>query len=233
MPVDFKVEKLAPKNFSVIFRKNNQEKIIKVRSETFGELVRRVRTERGLALREVSAKVDLDQSTLSKIERNELPAPQRIIRPLSELLETGYRALQIKYLSEKIYYELKPADYALESIEVARKRLERERGGTAHEVERKQLIGRLRDYFESLPVEKAWLFGSFARSEESYDSDVDLLVRFKKPNSLDLFDYAGLKIELEDLTGRQVDLVEEGYILPSAKKRIEEEKVLIYERKAG
>ena len=55
------------------------------------------------------------------------------------------------------------------------------------------------------------------------------MVKFRQPNNLDLFDFVGLTIDLEEITGRQVDLVEEGYVLPNAKKKIEEEKVLIYE----
>ena len=98
-----------------------------MRSETFGEFIRKRRIERGLKLREVSNKVDIDQSTMSKIERNELIAPQRIIRPLSEKLEVEYRALQVKYLSEKIFYELKQADYPIEALEIAKKRLEKEK----------------------------------------------------------------------------------------------------------
>ena len=88
-------------------------------------------------------------------------------------------------------------------------------------------------YLNKKPIEKAWLFGSFARNEESFDSDIDLLVRFVKPNKVDLFDYVGLRQDLEDLTGRQIDLVEEGFVLPNAKIQIDQEKVLIYERKAG
>ncbi len=204
-----------------------------MRPETFGEFIREKRLERGLALRQVSNAVDIDQSTMSKIERNELTAPQRIIKPLSEKLGIEYRELQIKFLSEKIYYELKQEDYSIESLEIAKKRLEREKGGTSYDVERKQLIERVRDYFKNKPIDKAWIFGSFARNQESYDSDIDLIVKFKQPNDLDLFDYVGLKIGLEEITGRQVDLVEEGYVLLNAKKKVEEEKVLIYDRKAG
>ncbi|MCB0596013.1 MAG: XRE family transcriptional regulator [Lewinellaceae bacterium] len=204
-----------------------------MRSETFGEFIRKKRIERGLTLRQVSNTVDIDQSTMSKIERNELMAPQRIIKPLSEKLGVEYRELQIKYLCEKIYYELKQEDYSIESLKIVKKRLEREKEGTSYEIERKQLIKRVRDYFRNKPIDKAWIFGSFARSQESYDSDIDIIVKFKQPNNLDLFDYVGLKIGLEEITGRQVDLVEEGYLLPNAKKKIEEEKVLIYERKAG
>ncbi|MCB9346062.1 MAG: DUF86 domain-containing protein [Lewinellaceae bacterium] len=74
-----------------------------------------------MTLRQVSNKVDVDQSTMSKIERNELIASQRIIKPLSEELGVEYRELQIKFLSEKIYYELKHEDYPTESLETAKK----------------------------------------------------------------------------------------------------------------
>lgn len=204
-----------------------------MKSETFGEWLRRVRLERNLALREVAAKADIDQSTLSKVERNEMAAPERLILPLSKTLGIEYRALQIKYWSERLYYQLKEQDYAAEALEIVKKRLEKEHGGTRHALERKQLIERIKNHLIQQPIEKAWVFGSFARQEESRDSDVDILVRFRKPNKLDLFDYIGLVQDLEDLAGRQVDLVEEGYILPNAKERIEKEKVLIYERKAG
>ena len=34
----------------------------------------------------------------------------------------------------------------------------------------------LSDYFRHQPVERAWMFGSFARGEETENSDIDLLV---------------------------------------------------------
>jgi len=59
------------------------------------------------------------------------------------------------------------------------------------------------------------LFGSFARGEERPDSDVDVLVTFKKDKKT--FDnYMGCKLHLEDLFGRKVDLVIKGTI----KKRL-------------
>ncbi|NJO01509.1 MAG: hypothetical protein HC880_07290 [Bacteroidia bacterium] len=43
-----------------------------------------------------------------------------------------------------------------------------------------------------------------------------------------LFDLISLKQDLEDQTGRQVDLVEEGTELPYIKPYIEQDKTLIY-----
>lgn len=202
-------------------------------TETFGELIRKKRIEKGLALRELANKVDLDQSTLSKIERNELSSPDRIINALSRSLDIDYKTLQIKYLSEKLYQELREMDYSVEAIELAKKRIEKERGGTNFAMERKKLVKMIQVYLSNHPIEKAWLFGSFARNEESFDSDIDLLVRFNKPHKIDLFEYVGMRQDLEDITGRQIDLVEEGQELPKIREIIEQEKQLIYERKAS
>jgi predicted nucleotidyltransferase len=202
-------------------------------SETFGERIRRLRQAQNMSLRELTAALNYDQSSLSKIERNELPAPESLVEPMAKKLGVRYKDLAVKYLSERVYYLLKESDFALEVIEIAGKRLEKEGKGTVLAMKRARLLEQIREYLARQPIDKAWVFGSFAREDESYDSDLDLLVRFVKPNKLDLLDYVGIKQDLEELSGRQVDLVEEGYLLPNAKDAIEKEKVLIYERKAG
>lgn len=201
-------------------------------SITFGELIKQARIENKLALREVAAAIELDQSQLSKIERDKMIAPQRVIPKISKCLGIDYKALQIKYLSDKLYKEFKNIDFSLESLEIAVKRLETEKSGTSYELEKKKLIKRIRNYLQKKPIEKVWLFGSFARDEESLDSDIDLLIRFSKPSKIDLFEYIGIRQDLEDLTGRQVDLVEEGQEIEKIKPFINKDKQLIYERKA-
>ena len=44
----------------------------------------------------------------------------------------------------------------------------------------KVMIQLIADYFKTQPVLKAWLFGSFARGEETEDSDLDILVEYDK-----------------------------------------------------
>jgi predicted nucleotidyltransferase len=53
-------------------------------------------------------------------------------------------------------------------------------------------------------VESIGLFGSFLSGDAGEDSDLDFLVSFEE-NTFD--DYMGLKIFLEELFGRDVDLV--------------------------
>lgn len=78
-------------------------------------------------------------------------------------------------------------------------------------------------------VLKAAIFGSFARGEETKKSDVDLLVKMGKDKSL--LDLVGLKLELEDELGRDVDVVSYGGIHPLLKSIILKEQKVIYERK--
>ena len=40
------------------------------------------------------------------------------------------------------------------------------------------ITDKIADYFKTQPVVRAWLFGSFARGEETPDSDVDILVEY-------------------------------------------------------
>jgi len=44
-----------------------------MKSETFGEYIRRLREEKKLPLRKVAAQLDIDTSTLSKVERGDRP----------------------------------------------------------------------------------------------------------------------------------------------------------------
>lgn len=85
------------------------------------------------------------------------------------------------------------------------------------------------EYFKTQPVLKAWLFGSFARGEETPDSDVDLIVVLdqSKPVGMRFF---GMWGDLERLIGRSVDLVTEGNLMPFARESADRDKILIYER---
>ena len=86
------------------------------------------------------------------------------------------------------------------------------------------------DYFKTQPVLKAWLFGSFARGEETPESDVDILVQFDHGQPIGLLRYAGMWREIEELIGRKVDLVEDGTLMPFAVESANRDKQLIYER---
>ena len=71
------------------------------------------------------------------------------------------------------------------------------------------------EYFKTQPVLKAWLFGSFARGEETPLSDVDLLVQYPE-DGISLLKHCAMICDLEKILDRPVDLIEEGTLLPFA-----------------
>lgn len=85
------------------------------------------------------------------------------------------------------------------------------------------------NYFKTQPVEKAWVFGSFSRGEETSDSDIDILVVLTPDAHMGL-KFFGMIVDLEQLLGRPVDLVVDGNLLPFARESAEKDKVLVYER---
>lgn len=85
-------------------------------------------------------------------------------------------------------------------------------------------------YFATQSVERAWLFGSFSRGEETDESDVDILFVPDKTQCFSLFTLGGMYEDLKELLGREVDLVTEGSLMDFAKETAEKDKILIYER---
>lgn len=81
------------------------------------------------------------------------------------------------------------------------------------------------------PVLRAWLFGSCSRGEDTQDSDIDILVDYDNSKGIvSLFTMGGMLMELSDLLGRKVDLVENKGLKPFARKSVDHDKILIYER---
>ena len=95
---------------------------------------------------------------------------------------------------------------------------------------KQNIINKLQTFFPAYPIEKAWVFGSYARNEETRKSNIDIMVRFDKNVTITLFDYAGIMLELEKLLQKKVDLVSEGTLYNFVKESVEQEKILVYER---
>ena len=95
------------------------------------------------------------------------------------------------------------------------------------------ILSKISAYFTSQPIEMAWIFGSYSRSDETEASDLDILVKFNPQEKISLFKYARLINELEHLTGKKIDLVEEGQLKKFAAQTADSDKILFYERKGG
>lgn len=91
-------------------------------------------------------------------------------------------------------------------------------------MDRKQIIERIQAHkarLTELGVSSLALFGSIARGDATESSDVDLLVRFNDRATFD--GYMDLKLFLEDLLGRRVDLVTEKALREEIRAQVEQE----------
>ena len=75
-------------------------------------------------------------------------------------------------------------------------------------------------------VKKAGIFGSYSRSEQKRNSDIDIVVEIPD-KKMSLLDFIGLKITLEDALGKKVDLVEYSAIKRLLKDRILKEEIRV------
>lgn len=93
------------------------------------------------------------------------------------------------------------------------------------------IVNPIKEYLKTQPVQKAWVFGSFSRGEERADSDIDLLIQYDRTNhKVGLFTIINIQQHLQQIVGRNVDLVEEGTLMPFAVQSANNDKILIYER---
>ena len=86
------------------------------------------------------------------------------------------------------------------------------------------------NYFKTQPVLKAWLFGSYARDEQTENSDVDILVQYDREQPIGLLKISKMQLMLERLLEKDVDLVDQETLFPWVEDNVNQEKELIYAR---
>jgi len=70
--------------------------------KTFGEFIKTKREELGIPQRKIAAFLDIDTSTLSKIERGERRATTPMIKTISEQLSLKLNEVEYEYLKDSI-----------------------------------------------------------------------------------------------------------------------------------
>ncbi|MBO4842299.1 MAG: nucleotidyltransferase domain-containing protein [Bacteroidales bacterium] len=92
-----------------------------------------------------------------------------------------------------------------------------------------RILSMLKVYYlcnkDRLGIEKIGLFGSFARGEETLDSDIDIVIALKQPS---LFLYAEIAGQLKNVFGRKIDLVSaKAHMTESFKAQLEKEAIYV------
>lgn len=95
--------------------------------------------------------------------------------------------------------------------------------------EKPEILENLRNYFKGKPVLRAYIFGSVSRNEAKEDSDIDILVDLDYSKKIGL-QFIQMKIDLERLLQKKVDLVSSRGLSPRIKSYVEKDKELIYEK---
>ncbi|MCX7638322.1 MAG: nucleotidyltransferase domain-containing protein [Cyclobacteriaceae bacterium] len=90
-------------------------------------------------------------------------------------------------------------------------------------------INFLCQFFARQPVKKAYIFGSYARSESNLDSDLDILVELDYSKHIGLR-FLEMKEEIEEALKKKIDLVSTHGVSPLLLPFIDADKKLIYER---
>ncbi len=74
-------------------------------------------------------------------------------------------------------------------------------------MERSEINSNIINYLRPYNPVRIGIFGSFARKEETTNSDIDILVNFKE--TISLLDLARIHRELSLILGKEIDLVTE------------------------
>ncbi len=91
--------------------------------KSLGEILKKAREEKDLILRKVSAFVDIDQSLISKFEKNERkPTKEQVIK-LAHFYNLSEQELIVNWYSDKIAEELKYAELSSEILKVAEEKI--------------------------------------------------------------------------------------------------------------
>ena len=97
-------------------------------NETFGDYIRRNREEKKLPLRKVAAHLDIDTSTLSKVERGERPASNDYLKPLADILKLDLKEVQSKFIEDKINKDFGGMEHLTHGLKAAEKKIRTKRG---------------------------------------------------------------------------------------------------------
>lgn len=77
-------------------------------------------------------------------------------------------------------------------------------------------------------IERAYLFGSYARGEATEKSDIDIII--DKGTLRGLFQLSGLKIDIEQAVKMRIDILTTGSASEEFREKIRKDEVIIYEQ---
>jgi len=89
-----------------------------MKSVEFGTYIKTHREGKGIPQRIVAHALNVDTSTLSKMELGERQILITMVKPLAEILEHDFKDLQIRYISEKIKADFDKQPFLKEALQM-------------------------------------------------------------------------------------------------------------------
>jgi transcriptional regulator with XRE-family HTH domain len=87
--------------------------------ENLGDFIRQLREQAEMPLRKLAALLDIDQSTLSKLERGERPINRQMLPIIAKTFSVDEKELVIKFMSKQVAYQLAEEKYAKDILVAA------------------------------------------------------------------------------------------------------------------
>lgn len=159
--------------------------------------LKELRQSRGMTQTQVGILAGMSKSQISRMENGTLGSPDTVDKVLASL---GYEMV------------INFRDVMPQNMPTA-----------------ERILSMLKVYYlcnkDRLGIEKIGLFGSFARGEETLDSDIDIVIALKQPS---LFLYAEIAGQLKNVFGRKIDLVSaKAHMTESFKAQLEKEAIYV------
>lgn len=167
-----------------------------------------LRRARSLSQEELAASLDLNQATISRMERQ----ADMHVSTLRKLVEAMGGELELR------------AHFPDGVVEIAQS------GGASKSLGDALDLEALAHVCRANHIERLYVFGSFARGEAGRARDVDLIAEFSARVSL--LDLVRIEREFADRLGREVDLCTERSLSPHLRVRILAEARIVFDRAA-
>jgi len=99
------------------------------KTDTIGNIIRHHREKSKMPLRKLAYKLDIDQSTLSKIERDERKLNPVLLEKISDIFNIKMVDLQVAYYSDTVAYHIRDLESFSKILKIAEKKVKYIRQG--------------------------------------------------------------------------------------------------------
>lgn len=94
---------------------------------TFGDLIRLARENKGLFLRQVAAELDIDQAIISKFERSERKPTKEQVLKFAKFYKLDKDVLLVAWLSDRVVDDLQDENLADKALRAAEEKIKQKK----------------------------------------------------------------------------------------------------------